>query len=166
MPIKTGQRGFTLVELMIVIALLAIVATIAVPNFTQFIRNNQVQAKADEVKNFLQYARSQAVTNRRTYEIERLDNGWSVMAQGGAVERDISFNVSQAQPRINLASNILAFSPNGMASTAVPVLITICRENDAANGYVIEVQRSGMIRMSARGLTNGGASLTTCVVGG
>ena len=57
-----GMRGFTLVELMITIALLGVVATIAVPNFVQFIRNNQVQAKADELKTFLQYARGQACT--------------------------------------------------------------------------------------------------------
>ena len=63
------MRGFTLVELMITIALLAIVATIAVPNFVQFIRNNQVQAKADELKTFLQYARGQAVATRKKYEI-------------------------------------------------------------------------------------------------
>ena len=40
MPNTLNERGFTLVELMITVALLAIVATIAVPNFTQFIRNN------------------------------------------------------------------------------------------------------------------------------
>ena len=35
------SRGFTLIELMIVLALLAIVAFIAVPNFTDFIERNQ-----------------------------------------------------------------------------------------------------------------------------
>lgn len=156
-----GTRGFTLVELMIVIALLAIVATIAVPNFVQFIRNNQVQAKADEVKTFLQYARGQAVMTRKTYEVDTTAAAWEVKPLGGTVERKLEFNVTQAKPQTNPNSLKLTFTPNGMTSSITK--ITVCRDNDFANGYLLEVQASGVIKMYARGYAADDATkLTSC----
>ena len=154
-----GMRGFTLVELMITIALLGIVATIAVPNFVQFIRNNQVQAKADEVKTFLQYARGQAVTTRKTYEVTT-GTAWEVKPQGGSAERKLEFNTAQAQPRTNPSSLTLTFAANGMAANGAK--ITVCRDTDFANGYLLEVQASGVIKMYARGNKDDSAKLTSC----
>lgn len=153
-----GTRGFTLVELMITIALLAIVATIAVPNFTQFIRNNQVQAKASELKTFLQYARGQAVTTHKTYIVTAGSDAWDVNPVGGAVERKLEFNTAQAQPRPS--SLTLTFAPNGTASSAAT--ITVCRDNDFANGYLLEVSRSGVIKIFARGYKDDNNKLTSC----
>ena len=42
--------GFTLIELMVVITLLAVTAAGAIPSFTSFVRNNRLQAQAAEVK--------------------------------------------------------------------------------------------------------------------
>lgn len=149
MPNALNERGFTLVELMITVALLAIVATIAVPNFTQFIRNNQVQAKAEELMVFLQYARGEAVTQRRSYQVN-VGSEWQVQpASGGAVVRTLQFNTQQAQARSSI--NTITFLPSGIATATAQV--TVCREADADNGYFIEIQRSGLIRMQARGVS-------------
>lgn len=154
------MRGFTLVELMITIALLGIVATIAVPNFVQFIRNNQVQAKADELKTILQYARGQAVMTRKSYEVDTTAAAWEVKPTDGNVERKLEFNTTQAKARTNPSSLKLTFAPNGMTTSISR--ITVCRDTDFANGYLLEVQASGVVKMYARGYKDDSAKLTNC----
>lgn len=96
-------RGFTLVEVMVAIALLAFLLLIAYPGFVTMLANLRVRAVADGVLSGLQYARGEAL--KRNLDITfRLDpatgvgGGWQVelpdttliqqksAAEGGAVE--------------------------------------------------------------------------------
>ena len=61
---KAKQSGFTLVELMFTITVLAVLLGIGVPNFRDFIRNSRMTAAANDLLADLNLARSEAVKRR------------------------------------------------------------------------------------------------------
>jgi type IV fimbrial biogenesis protein FimT len=55
------QRGFTLIELMVTVAVLAIVLVIAVPSFETTVNANRLMSAANEMVNALQTTRMEAI---------------------------------------------------------------------------------------------------------
>ena len=55
------QRGFTLIELMVTVAIAAIVLTLGVPSFRDLIQNNRVASTVNGLVTALQLARSEAI---------------------------------------------------------------------------------------------------------
>ena len=57
-----NQRGFTLAELLIVIIVAGVLAAIAAPNLSEFVKNNARATRVNTMVTALNYARGQAVT--------------------------------------------------------------------------------------------------------
>lgn len=72
--LNRGHRGFTLVELMITVAVLGIVLMIALPNMGTWIQNTQIRTSAESMQSGLQLARAEALKRNVSVRFQLVDN--------------------------------------------------------------------------------------------
>jgi prepilin-type N-terminal cleavage/methylation domain-containing protein len=65
-----GQRGFTLAELMVVVAVIGILAVVGTPLFLSYLQASQTRGAAQEVATLLHRARQMAIANNTSYRVE------------------------------------------------------------------------------------------------
>jgi type IV fimbrial biogenesis protein FimT len=68
------QRGFSLIELMIGIALIGILLALAAPNFFQWIQSSQIRTSTESMQNGLQMARAEAVRRNAPVRFQLMDS--------------------------------------------------------------------------------------------
>lgn len=74
---STAQLGFTLIEIIVTLAIAAILLTIAVPSFHGFIKNSRLTTTADDLVHSLAFAKSEAVKRSTAVSICASDTGTS-----------------------------------------------------------------------------------------
>jgi type IV fimbrial biogenesis protein FimT len=62
---KIKQAGFSLIEMMIVVAILGITASVAIPSYRTWIQNTKVRTGAESIMNGIQKARSEIYFRRK-----------------------------------------------------------------------------------------------------
>lgn len=78
--------GFTLTELMVVVAIVAIIAGIAAPSFAAMIRENTARTQANELLALTHYARSEAIKRQSNITIAVTSmgaSGWKAQIKSG-----------------------------------------------------------------------------------
>lgn len=92
------QRGFTIAELIIVVIIAAVLAAIAAPNMSEFVKNNSRATRINTMVTALNFARGQAVTRNARVSMCKsaggancdavgtgdFATGWMVFTDGGA----------------------------------------------------------------------------------
>jgi len=108
--------GFTLVELLVTMALVAIVMALAVPSMQGLLVSQSLKNATFELLADLSFARSQAMTRNDTIVVTPLaagswDDGWSVRTSGGTTLKE-----QKGYAGLTLNGPVaISFAPNGRA---------------------------------------------------
>ena len=88
MKVLSEHDAFTLVEMMVVVGIIALLASFTIPVFNQLLNTAQVDAASGAVKNALEQARSQALMNNSVFTLE-FANVTSPVGQIGVAYIDV-----------------------------------------------------------------------------
>ncbi len=137
------DRGFSLMELMIAIAILAIVIAIAVPSFSGVIGDSKLRGQVSELQAALSYARTEAIRQNRNVVFCHSNNGinctippeagwegWLVSTAGPVLANPVTpalrTGIIAAAPmkissgpnlQVASANHAIRFTPQGLART-------------------------------------------------
>ena len=154
---RVRTRGFTLVEMMVVIALVAIISSVAAPGLRQFASGQRAKGITTDLMSDLLLARSEALKRNTTVSVTprsaRWDLGW-VVASGGVdiVTREAASDVVQ----FSGAPAVIAFNLNGRVSapaTAVRITVTPATGGSSHLQRCVELDLSGRARMQVGACT-------------
>lgn len=70
----SAQRGFTAIELMVIVSIMAVLLALAAPSFTPLIESWRVRQASEQLTSTLHYARSEAIKRAGQVAIQKLPN--------------------------------------------------------------------------------------------
>ena len=151
------NKGFTLMEMMIVIAVIGIVAAIAIPNFMSMLPGMGLNGAARQVMGDLMSARMKAVKENNNFRVHYLsnytyqiidDDDNSGSANGGewTVTKDIRDNYPDGVRFYHSTNNVI-FYPRGNASPATLYLET----SDGSEKKAVIVNITGRTKITSDG---------------
>lgn len=146
----TGEGGLTLIELMVTLAVLAILLAVTAPIFSQIRQVYNLRGAAREIFSELQKARMAAVMENNRYRFSLVDSyNYKIHDDNDndgaedAGETVTTKNIQTDSPGVTLsATNTVTFIPNGTASTYGTITLT----NTSGSKSVV-VSSAGRIRI-------------------
>ena len=143
------ERGFTLIETMIVVAMIAILAMLAAPSFTTAIANRRVDSAAQDLQSILLFARSEAVYKRTDSSLTASGQTWSAKTAAQVTREAVLPAVVTVTPTAGSASGV-EFNAAGVPKLLVPggtgdYRLTVSAAN-ATRAQCVSVSRTGLVR--------------------
>jgi type IV fimbrial biogenesis protein FimT len=174
--VKAKLLGFSLVELMIAVAVLAIIMSIAFPSFNAMIKNSQIRSAAESIQNGIQLARAEAVKRNAPvqFDLRGTNSAWTICTQpasGGCPSPDDATTIQSRDESEGSSSSITVVttdaapfifnslgamtSPvpasNGLVAVTLGISTTALPAAQARNLRVL-ISAGGNIRMCDLGL--------------
>jgi len=102
--IRHSERGFTLAEIMVVVAIIAIMTAVAVPSITTAIAHTKLRGASSNLAGLMQSARIQAVKRNRTMTVRFVNRGNVPFAFAKSVD-DTSLDSANTSQEVQIGTN-------------------------------------------------------------
>lgn len=162
MNARRAQRGFNIIELMVTVAIIALLFSYGMPTFSTWMQNSQLRASAESIMAGLQHARSEAVRLNDTQGVRFsliAGNAWNVyrVSDPGTI--------LQTGGGMDLAKNALVtpdggvtdvtFTPLGQTNPALTLNIDVthvdsnlkCVPDGEIRCLRVQVRAGGLVRL-------------------
>lgn len=151
----SGSRGFTLVELMVTIAVIAILASIAAPSMSNVLAKQKLNSTTRELVNTLTSARSQAALLRREVTVtlnSTSDQNTGTLFNWRPIDSKI-INSALTYQKIKLTSSVVSvvFTRAGVVKDATTDTDFVICSKAIGVSKTVSVSRTGMISLKADG---------------
>lgn len=150
------QGGFTLVELLVTIAIAAILVSLAAPSFQTMLLNNRMAGQTDELTNALNYARNTALSQSVGVIVCPIGAvssttcgtdwgaGWVVVSDPSGTPTLIQSRLTVAgSPVVSSTANV-TFDARGLSTTQSN--FTICDSRGTTFGRSVQVVATGSVQ--------------------
>lgn len=152
--VNRSQRGYTLLEVVIVAGLIAVVAAIFVPAFFNVVQNYRSQVAVEQIMINMRFARMAAVKKRRNYRIVVNADPTNTYTLEMDEDRDGTFepyrnaDTTVASGLKILTGGITSVTFNARGAATISGGNTIRVQSSEDYIHRITVQTNGMVRMT------------------
>ena len=157
--------GFTLIEMLVTVSIVAILLVVTVPGMGAFLAANAVSGSQNELTSTLVFARTEAIRRAANVVVsadvptvsDEFSGGWTtfVDSNGNGVF-DGGDTILRKHAALSGAAHIgstggvtaIGFNQRGFLTSAVPVTLTVCRSTAPRKGNLIIVEPVGLADVS------------------
>jgi prepilin-type N-terminal cleavage/methylation domain-containing protein len=163
---KTAQRGFSLIEVLVVIGIVGILLGVMIPNFIGLYRSSKLKASMRQFTGDIRKARQDAVTRserrmisfsvgdgQRTYRVHRrAGSTWVAVGEPRALDSSVSFSSTTFTDQNSDTTRDIVFESSGvvgnlpLGSTATVVLRSQ-HDDVARRQFTVTFQPTGQLKV-------------------
>lgn len=147
--LRPAETGFTITELMLVVAVLGVLAAIAVPSFQSLTQSQQVKNASFDLFSSLSLARSEAIKRNGNVTLTPVDTddwglGWTITSDGGESIRSQSALKGVSISATGTPASVV-YARTGRATASASFEVDVAG-TATANIRCVKIELSGMPR--------------------
>ncbi len=148
-----GEKGFSLIELIIVVVLIGVMVVMAIPSYSDFIANQRARTNAQTLLGTLMYARSEAIKINGNVSVTAAGGGWNA---GWTISRGATVVKSQdALTGVTITegagANVVTYNGRGRLTGANAISFSVCDTSNLAQKRTVDVDPSGRPKVTLAG---------------